>query len=412
MTKHLTKDLYENKQKYFLFLITAILLYFVFIDEVSNTFLINASSKILTEESKIHEHTIVYLLLGLQIIFSPLQSGFSDYYLRRKSIIVSISATLISLILFKLSINCGVVFLIIPIIIKGALGNTLPIAWAGIADVTKGKNVRFALALSICALAVGSWGSLIVTPFLKINIFFLSILILAIMGVCYAIYPFRDSKDSPKPHFLKRLSPVQLLKGECIGIYNIAKKPLSVFALFSFLFSEISFYQILFRVEVFSSYTCFVHVPLAIGIGYTIGTIALKFFKIKDKLVCLIGLIISVSSILFINFLFALKLENQITFTAFFACYSFGYALFTPALFSLISLRNQPHQQGKIYGIIESIDSLASLITFFIVFIAKELTCNFVLILSTALILISAFFFRFVFKIHPLCADERKSSEK
>lgn len=397
----LIRKIFKNKKKLFFYIIGGLLLYFVLLDEAADTFLTSVSSKILSDEHKPYESRIVYLLLGLQIIFSPLQAGFSDFYLRKKSIIVSLSATLLSVILLKISTNYGIFFLVCAVILKGVLGNTLPIAWAGLAENTRGRNIRFALALSICFLAIGSWGSLLVLPYLAAELFFWLVVILLAIGLGSAIYPFKDPEDAPKPHFLETISPIQMLVNECTGIYHISKKPLNFFTLLSFLFSEISFYQILFRVEVFNNYHCFIRVPLAIGIGYTVGTIALKFIKAKDRFVSLSGLALSITAILIVNILFSTGHENQFMFTTLFACYSFGYALFTPSLFSLITPREHAHLQGKIYGILESTDSLASLITFLIVFLTQRLTCNLVVAISTATILISAFFFYFVFKRAP-----------
>lgn len=291
----LKRKLFENKKKLFFYIFAGLLLYFLLLEEAADTFLTSASSKIVSDQNKPYESKIVYLLLILQIIFSPLQAGFSDFYLRKKSIIISLSATLLSVILLRMSMNYGIAFLIVAITLKGILGNTLPIAWSGLVDITRGKNIRFALALSTCFLAIGSWGSLLILPFLTVKLFFGLVIILLTIGISSAIYHLKDSKDTPKPHFLKTLSPIQMLVNESFGIYQLSKKPLNFFALLSFLFSEISFYQILFRIEVFTNnYHCFIHVPLAIGIGYTTGTLVLKYIRAKDKLVSLSGLTLSV----------------------------------------------------------------------------------------------------------------------
>lgn len=390
-----------NKKNLLSCTIGGLLLYFVLLDEASDTFLINISSKIFSSEHKPYENWTVYILLGLQIIFSPLQAGFSDFYLRKKSIIISLSATFISVILLKISMNYSPAVLFCAIILKGVFGNTLPIAWAGIADITRSRNIRFALALSICFLAIGSWGSLLALPYLTTKSFFYLIVVLLSIGIISTIYPFKDFEDTPKPDFLKHKSPLRMLVNECTSIYDLSKKPLNFFTLLAFLFSEISFYQILFRIEVFTNYHCFIHIPLAIGIGYTVGTITLKFIKAQDRFVCLSGLILSVISIFTINILFLTKIENQFTFTTFFAFYSFGYALFTPSLFSLITPREHPHLQGKIYGMIESTDSLASLLAFLIVFLSREIPCNLTISISNIIILICAFLFYITFKMAP-----------
>lgn len=123
------------------------LLYLVFVDESVDNFAINVSSKIFVENN-----FFVYFLLGLQIIFAPLQAGFSDYYLRKRSLIISVVSTLLSVVLFKFALTYSFLLVIFAISIKGIMGNSMPIAWAGIADETRNNNFRFALALSICAI--------------------------------------------------------------------------------------------------------------------------------------------------------------------------------------------------------------------------------------------------------------------
>ena len=325
------------------YLTIPILLYFVLADEVSDTFLVKASSKILANDTWIHEYSIVCFLLGLQIIFASLQSGFSDYYLRRKSMIISMAATLISVFLLKFVSGPYTWLLIISVGIKGILGNTLPIAWSGISEETKGRDTRFFLALSICALAIGSWGSLIGVPYLSSNVLRRSVIGILIFGIILA-YCYSDPEDTPpsiqennkgvEPETLKNMSFFGLLIKECLSLYRIGKKSLNFLSLNAFLFSEMSFYQILFRIEVFETYECFVHVPLSIGIGYTAGTIALKFIKpIKDRVASAFGISISIAAILTVNILFGLGNTNKIIFISLFALYSLGYAWFTPLFF-------------------------------------------------------------------------------
>ena len=369
------------------------LLYFVFLDEAANNLLITDSSKRFPYES-----ILIYIMQGLQIVFSCLQAGFSDYYLRRKSLIFSITATIVALVIFKFSITYGAFFIISSIVFKGIFGNTLPIAWAGISDLTRANNFRFALALSICALAVGSWGSLFVIPLMKGSTFFYCTLIIVSIGLILVFCFFRDREDLPKAHFLEKKSFFRLISDECLGIYFLAKKPVIALVLVTFLFSEISFYQILFRIEVFSTYYCLVTVPFAIGVGYTLGTIVLKYIKSGDKFVSSLGLLFSFIGIILIVFLNKINHENPTSFTLLFIFYSFGYAFFTPALFSLITPKDHPHLQGKIYGILESVDSLASLLTFVMIFNTKTLSCNSVFLFSLLMISLCALLFIFVCK--------------
>lgn len=387
-----------KSKKKFLFLILCILFYAVFTDELTDTFLINGSSRILNSSKGFRDSLLVCVMLFTQIIFSPIQAGFSDYYLRRKSLMFSLILSLFAVVIFISSNYLGSTALFIAIIIKGALGNTVPIAWAGISDITKGKNIRFALALSICALAVGSWGSLILAPLITVNAFFILTFILLIICLFLLILGFKDPKDSLTHNYLEKVSFYKMISHEFIGIYRILKKPINFYIVIAFFFSEIAFYQILFRVEVFKNYHCFINIPLTIGIGYTLGTIWLKFLKSKDKVVSLMGLVFSFLSILMISLLFLFEIENKLIFNLLFVFYSFGYALFTPALYSLITLRDHPHLQGKIYGLLESTDSLASLITFLGVFLTASLACTSIMVLSTIFLIFCSIFYKIIFK--------------
>lgn len=389
------------------YLTISMLLYFVLADEFADTFLVRATSKILANNTWMHEYSLIYFLLSLQIIFSSLQSGFSDYYLRRKSMIVSMLATMISIFLLKFAVGPYVWILIVSVVIKGILGNTLPIAWSGISDETKGRGTRFFLALSIYALAVGSWGALIGVPHLTNKFLHWSVMIILMLGIMLAFY-YSDPEDTPtstqendkqvEPETIKNMSFLSLFSKECSGLYRIGRKTLNFLCLNAFLFSEISFYQILFRIEVFETYECFVHVPLAIGVGYTIGTIILKFIDpIKDRIVSAVGIVISIITILITSVLFAFGNTDQIIFIILFAFYSLGFSWFTPALFSIIMTKEPLHNQGKGYGLIESTDSLASLITFMFLFKTSKISCTHSLTISCTLITISGIIFMFAF---------------
>lgn len=386
------------------YLAIILLLFFVLIDEVSDTFLVKESSRISASNIWIHEYSLVCLLLGLQTIFSCLQSGFSDYYLRKKSLTISFLATFISIFFLKIASVSSNWILIVAIFIKGAIGNTLPIAWSGISDEAVGKNIRFFLGLSICALATGSWTSLIAFSYLTSRILYWSVITILLLAILLTVYYSDPADNLPSiqknntsettTESLKNMSFWGLFKKECLNLYQIGKKPLNFLCLNAFLFSEISFYQILFRIEVFETYECFIRVPLAIGIGYTSGTIALKLIEsLKDRLVSAFGILTSIIAILMASIFFGFGYKNQIIFTFLFACYSFGYSWFTPALFSMIMTKEPLHNQGKGYGLLDSADSLASLITFILIFKTNTISCSQSLIISFILMIISGIIF-------------------
>lgn len=387
-------------KKNIFYLSLTLLLYFVFIDELTNTFLLNFSSTILLKSTPEREKKIAYFLLGLQSVASALQTGASDGR-RRKSLIFSITITFICLLLFRLSkIYSSFLILSLSVILKGCLGNTLPIAWAGIADITSPRNIRFFLGLSIFALAIGSWGPLAIATDIP-DIFFQLTALLVVIAIFFSVYLFRDSYDimsAKKEKKLQKILSISFWIDDIKELIHFTKDNLRIFCLLSFVFSEISFYQILFRVEMFTNYTCFIHVPLAIGFGYSIGTGLLRFISWKDKYVCLSGSIISLFAIIFMSILFFCGIYSQNLFTTFFALYSLGYALFTPALFSLITPRSHSSLIGKAYGLLESSDSLASLFTFLLIFELNVISCESALIISFISIAISFLAFLHVFR--------------
>src|SRR5579863_8000522 len=130
-----------------------LLLAFIFIDETCSNYILNAFAN----RTSLLEFSLYVIVLFVSIIASPIQAGYSDFYCRKKSLIISLSCSLLSCILVFFSLKntfSPLLFLFIGIIIKAALGNTLPLSWAAIAD-TQNKNFRFSLALSTSAMAFG-----------------------------------------------------------------------------------------------------------------------------------------------------------------------------------------------------------------------------------------------------------------
>ena len=64
----------------------------------------------------------------------------------------------------------------------------------------------------------------------------------------------------------------------------------------------------------------------------------------------------------------------------------------------MIMTKETLHSQGKGYGLLESTDSLASLITFILIFKTNSISCTQSLIMSSILIIISAIIFTFAFR--------------
>ena len=70
-------------------------------------------------------------------------------------------------------------------------------------------------------------------------------------------------------------------------------------------------------------------------------------------------------------------------------------------LFSSLSHKRSSHVQGKIYGLIDSTDTLAALFSFGIVLWLNEVNCTNVLLISSGVFLISGLLFYYLLKIKP-----------
>jgi cell shape-determining protein MreD len=100
---------------------------------------------------------------------------------------------------------------------------------------------------------------------------------------------------------------------------------------------------------------------LSMLLGYFVGVLLLKFSKKTDLQMIKIGYILSICAlvpILLLNFLFNMR----ILIVSCYFIYSLAAAFLAPSLFSILSRERKPHEQGKIYGLIDSTDTIAFLI--------------------------------------------------
>ena len=368
-----------------------ILLIGILSDEACDNFIIDSTSGLFPMFGK----WLVYLLLVLQIIFSPIQSGISDVYCRKKSLIVSISATTLSVILLSMSLKLGFFLLVLAIIIKGVFGNTLPISLAGLADVSRHNNFRFTLALAICFLAVGSWGLLYLMPIVSYTTILIVVLSLSVFSLFLIVFCFADVKDQHAIGVSEKTFAI--LKKEFIDLGVLVTRPTTILILLTFFFSEFALFQILLRIEVYKD-GLFMFIPLGLGIGYTLGTISLKFVRMEDKPTLYLGLVLCVVFILVLYVASLLFPPSKMLVSVFCGLYTFGMAFFTPSLFSFFTNRSAVHEVGKVYGIFESTDSLATVATLLVVFNTRGISSSGVFLISTAATIISGLFMIYLFK--------------
>lgn len=75
------------------------------------------------------------------------------------------------------------------------------------------------------------------------------------------------------------------------------------------------------------------------------------------------------------------------------ALFALGFGFFIPCIFSIVSQRYEPHLQGKIYGLVDAVDSLALMIAVAINHMSSKFSLT--TLMTTSLILAVAALFCF-----------------
>lgn len=361
------------------------ILLFVFSDVISENYI----SIAINTRPKIEEYILILALFILQICIAPIQAAFSDYYCRKKSLSIAIAFCLLSLI-FVVFYNLNYIYflptLILIIVLKGFFGNIIPISLAAVAD-TQNKNFRFSFGVITSAYAIGYM--LMIFANLGITVIqanFLAIIFL-ILSLILCITKFKDRRDKDHPSRKEKKElltkehtyfAVALIKFEIVLLIKDLKNKCILNALFAFLLWEVSLYSILLLYVDFKIIG-FAEIALAMMIGYLIGVMTLRFTnRLTNKVMIRIAYGFQCYSLLpfIIHSLFDFSHVNLPLLTGCYFFHAFGNALIAPTLFAMIAKQTEHHQMGKIYGLIESTDTLAFLLSFLIILTHKSFNYN------------------------------------
>lgn len=357
-----------SKQTRFLFLI----LVFITFDVLCDNYIAGSFGS----ETTLREIVLFSGFLFLQIVFSPIQAGISDFYGRKRGLIVTLAFSLLSLVFvyfYDLHLLNYLPLLVLLNLSKGVLGNTVPICWAAVGDLgnMEGRDLRFSFALATASYAIGY----LILIFLKkrfsdINATLsLSILFLLILIICAR--SFFDLKD-PRVNKIRKIKMFPFIKLICHEILQDIKDKSIQMVLLTWISFEISIYIILVYYADFSNYESSV-IEVLMMIGYLCGTYSIKFFpKVSDDKMIKIGYTISVVSLLpyFALSPFIEKIDSVLATCYFF--HAIGNALLSPTMFSIISKLRSVHERGKTYGLAESADSVAFLLSGLTIIILKK----------------------------------------
>ncbi len=354
-----------------------------------------------------------FLFLGallLQTIAAPIQAAFSDLYCRKKSLLISLVLSLVSLAILYLydqKVWFSLSTLLLIIFLKCSFGNTTPLAWAAVAD-TQNKNFRFSFGLSTSAYAIAYLLLILSNKALTSDQSILSSLFVFAALVLLCLFLFKDIRDEV-PSFQKEKTKRKpnissAIKNEISLIFKDLRKGYIKKSLLSFLLWEISLYVILLLYVDFDVAT-FSFTAVAISCGYLFGIAILKIFpRITDKKMIVFGYNFSSISLLPIFIIVPFISEGHPTLLA--LCYFFhalGNALLCSTIFALLSKVTPIHEQGRLYGLIASADTIAFLIASLAIILYNHFQLHFlyIVIFSFLTVSISWFPYKRFEKIRP-----------
>jgi MFS family permease len=343
-----------------------LLLVIILFDQVCGTIIFQAFNK----ESHFKEFFLFTSFLIIQMIASPIQAGFSDFYCRKKWLTISLSFSFISLValfFYNQKMLSSIVAIPMIILAKACFGNNLPLSWAAIAD-TQEKNFRFSLALSTSAIAMGFLVLLFLNNFFTESKSTILLIVVFFLLICMCVQFFKDIRDKKRPPTALQ---IQSRRTVIIGknfkeIASDLKDTHTRYGLKAFLLWQISFYSVNvlaidLQIRQFSSLTGIMMV------GYLLGVAILRILnRVTDVKMIRIGYYTCNSSLLAFFLFFPFVNETRHLLLTCYFFYNLGTAFMPASLFSLFSKERKPHEQGKIYGLVDSTDTFGFLLGSFV----------------------------------------------
>ncbi|MCP5505518.1 MAG: MFS transporter [Chlamydiales bacterium] len=338
--------------------------------------------------------THAYLLTSMP--FALILATWSDFHCRRKTMIFALACLSISAIVISCYHSFSSNWVIYTALaFKGIGGNVTPVALASLATIVPSRKFTLYLAIAICAYSLGILVSIYLHSFEQLP---QTATLLAILCTVIVIRSFREKEfdnfkfQNNTASFGKFFS---FLRKDliAIGLFSIGVS--AMLALFGYLTSEISFYQILLRGEVLGVNSFYSNLALKIGLSYYFGTFILYLLKrknVSDARCLNAGITIALISILLTAILYSSGINNTYVLDGTFAFFSIGFALLTPSLFSILSQIRRKDEQGKIYGFLDTYDTLAAFVSVKYIGMTTSVSFTYALWLSFIILLVSALF--------------------
>ena len=345
-------------------------------------------------------------------------ASLSDFHCRRRILLFALASLLLSGTLISYFNAFGGNWIAYTALAcKGIGGNVTPIALASLATIVSPKKFTISLAVAICAYSLGSWVPIYLRSFedLALSATALTLACILIAVKWFKETEFDDFKLKNNNLNLKHFFTFAWKDWKLIALF-CALTPV-ILVISGFVFSEISFYQILLRGEVLNVNEFYSNISLKFGLSYYVGTGILCILKSKNvpDIKCLkLGITIALLSIITASILAYIPVADLFSQNLMLCTTSIGFSLLTPSLFSMLSKIRKLDEQGKIYGLLDSTDTLSILVVTKYIKSSKSVTYNHILWISSTILLISGIFIlSFIYYIKNLrYRNEHPASRK
>jgi len=383
---------------------------------INNLYLLSGNVRVLL---------IFYYVLAL--LSSIPQSGLSDECGRKKHLLIASVSVLVSISLFllivlihpilKLSLNNLSVSMIalIPCIIIGVAGNVVPIA-RGCLCALHLHDFRSTVGVSTVVIGL-SWITVNLLSLILSNVgVIIFSLIFQVIIVILIKTNYNITEELEKTSFRKVF--IHSYK----WLWSMFLIPGGLAALLAYLLSDTSFY-VPYIVEELPGVNIGRKITgVLMGIGYMFGVIIQWIIFPTDKKCIKIGIVISLISIIMysifvyiesaghathVNGKILLNIYGLIKFS-----FATGFGFFVPALFSLMSNHLDKSHFGKLFGVIDTMDTLALALSSIIIVVRNSLDKNNLVALGFSLILFIISLIMYVILLKKFSSYEIKSKKR
>ncbi len=301
------------------------------------------------------------------MICAPIQGALSDIYCRRKGLLISIIGVLFSsLILLVGLLLCedlkkGISIFVAGVAIDAIFGNSSTIARAALIDAKFAGDVRKALGFAFMAQGL-PWVIVFGYCWLLSDLYFWMVM-LNCLALIICFFYFQDKRD------LDLLQEKVLFWPRMKKMFSLFSSSNFTWAILAFLISEIGFEYFFFHEDHHVSLKMSRFVFALLGLGYVSGAFLQNFIDVQAKnlkKVVIAGFWISIFGFAMIPcliYICCIAFEGPQEFLVGVASLLMMAAgFYFPSLYTLFSKGRPVHEQGKLFGFLESIQNLSEVL--------------------------------------------------